>query len=123
MTELFNELEQLGVKYNRADVLFVVRDKTGQIVWLEKGNELAGLKHIVLRHADDFKRAFDIDADNIAEYLRRVIENGAVVSNNEILLNGRRNYSRRYYYEGHYYIVTGIGSNGFIVSAYPQAKA
>lgn len=42
------------VKFNAADVLFVTKDKSGQMIWLEKGNDLAGLKHILNKHADDF---------------------------------------------------------------------
>lgn len=29
-------------------------------------------------------------------------------------------FTRQYYYEGNYYVVAGIGSNGYIVSAYPK---
>lgn len=28
-------------------------------------------------------------------------------------------FERVYYYEGSYYVMTGIGTNGYIVSAYP----
>lgn len=29
-------------------------------------------------------------------------------------------YERVYYYEGEYHVVVGVGTNGFIVSAYPH---
>ena len=29
-------------------------------------------------------------------------------------------YERTYYYNGEHYVVTGIGTNGYIVSAYPK---
>jgi hypothetical protein len=32
----------------------------------------------------------------------------------------RECFERTYYYEGKHYVVTGIGTNGFIVSAYQK---
>jgi len=40
-------LDDAKVKYNKNDVLFVTRDSSGQLVWLEKGNPSAGLEHIL----------------------------------------------------------------------------
>lgn len=31
-------------------------------------------------------------------------------------------YERVYYYESNYHVVTGIGTNGFIVSAFPRRQ-
>lgn len=45
---LLDELERMGVKFSREDVVFVTRDQTGQIVWLETGNRGAGLEHILV---------------------------------------------------------------------------
>ena len=64
----FIELETAGVKFTKEDVLFVTKDKTGQLVWLEKGNQRAGLEHILNGsgntggHAADFERAFGLMA-------------------------------------------------------------
>lgn len=49
---LVAELERNGVKFTRKDMLFVTRDKTGQIVWLEKGNAGSGMGHIKSRGHD-----------------------------------------------------------------------
>ena len=57
--------------------------------------------------------------------LRRpnIIKNGFVVSNRLVNIgNGRQDYERVYEYKGNYYTMTGIGTNGFIVSAYPFRK-
>lgn len=35
-------------------------------------------------------------------------------------IGNRMGYERVYYYEGEHCIITGIGTNGFIVSAYPH---
>ena len=45
------------------DMVFITRDATGQVVWLESGNSGAGLEHILhgngttKGHAGDFKKA------------------------------------------------------------------
>ena len=50
---LMRELASSGVKYNASDVVMITRTPEGKIVWLEKGNNLAGLRHIEVRHASD----------------------------------------------------------------------
>lgn len=35
-------------------------------------------------------------------------------------VGGKTGYERDYYYNGKYFVVTGIGTNGFLVSAYPK---
>jgi hypothetical protein len=37
-----------------------------------------------------------------------------------VKVGNREGYERIYYYEGKYFVVTGIGLNGYIVSAYPK---
>ena len=127
---LLDELERNGVKFDRDAVQFVTRDKTGQIVWLESGSRSAGLEHILHGngrtpgHAGDFARAFGVSEAEVASYLRTVITHGEVVSNElkPIGSSGRMGYERVYYYEGNYHVVAGIGTNGFIVSAYPKRR-
>lgn len=124
--DLIKELENNGVKFSKEDIVFITKDKTGQIVWLEKGNSSAGLEHILngngktQGHADDFAKAFGVSKGEIPEYLNRVISHGEVISSILIEKGNREGFERIYYYEGKHYVVTGIGSNGFIVSAYPK---
>ncbi|MDD6711515.1 hypothetical protein [Sharpea porci] len=127
--ELKSELKDKNVKFNENDLIFITRDKTGQIVWLEKGNSSAGLMHILdgkngsPGHARDFERALGIKREDIGLYLKKVIKKGSVVRNRLINIgNGKWGYERCYEYKGNYYIMTGIGSNGFIVTAYPIRK-
>ena len=47
---LLKELAESGVKYNSDDVVTVMRNSDGKLMWLEKGNGTAGLKHILERH-------------------------------------------------------------------------
>ena len=123
---LIAELERKHIKFTKESIVFITRDKTGQIVWLERGNSGGGLKHILdgdsksVGHAADFERAFGIKREDVASYLRTVISHGKIISNKIVSVKNRDGYERVYFYDGKYYVVTGIGSNGFIVSAYPK---
>lgn len=118
---LVAELERDGVEFTRKDMLFVTRDKTGQIVWLEKGNAGSGMGYIKSRgHDVEIAKAFGIPKTEAEVYLRKVISEGSIVRNELKPIGGRMGYERVYYYEGEYCIVTGVSTNGFIVSAYPR---
>lgn len=127
-TALISELERNGVMFTKEDIIFITKDRTGQTVWLEKGNAFAGLEHILNGdgkspgHATDFENAFGITKNELPSYLQEIITHGQIVSNSIITRGGREGYERVYYYEGNYHVVTGIGKNGFIVSAYPRRK-
>ena len=123
------ELRKNNIKFSEADIVFITRDKSGQIVWLENGSSSAGLTHILdgkdgsPGHAIDFEHAFGVKREDVGSFLKEVIKNGTVVSNKLVdLANGRQGYERIYEYIGNYYTMTGIGTNGFIVSAYPIRK-
>lgn len=126
--DYMSELQASGVKFTKEDVIFVTKDKTGQLVWLEKGNKTAGLEHILngdgntTGHAQDFEKAFGVNRSQLPEYLNNVISRGQIVSNEKKLIGSRLGFERIYDYKGQYYVLTGIGTNGFIVSAYPITK-
>ena len=118
---LIAELERNGVKFSRKDMLFVTRDKTGQIVWLEKGDAGSGMGHIKSRgHDEQIAKAFGIPKTEVEAYLREVISQGSIVRSELKPIGNRMGYERVYYYEGEYCVVAGVGTNGFIVSAYPH---
>lgn len=93
---------------------------------LESGSKSAGLEHILHGngttpgHASDFAKAFGVSESKVPEYLHRAITNGTVISNTEKPIGNRMGFTRQYYYESNCYVVAGIGSNGYIVSAYPK---
>ena len=58
--ELIRQLKESGVAFSETDIVFITKDATGQIVWLETGNEGAGLTHIVKRHMGDFANAIGL---------------------------------------------------------------
>lgn len=126
---LMDELRQDNIKFNEEDIVFIVRDQSGQIVWLENGNSSAGLIHIIEEkdersgHAKDFEKAFGITKNEIGDFLKEVVQFGKVVSNKIIDIgNDKQGYERIYEYNEKYCVLTGIGTNGFIVTAYPMRK-
>lgn len=128
--DLVQELEKSGAKFSRKDIVFITRDETGQIVWLENGSSSAGLNHILYGngstkgHAGDFKSALGLSESEVPGYLYRVITHGRVESSRlKLIANGRMGYTRVYFYSGRYNIITGIGTNGFIASAYPTKRS
>lgn len=120
---LIKELEKSGVKLTKENVVFATKDATGQTVWLEKGNKAAGLEHIIQRHSRDFTEKHGTNSDNISTYLKRVFSNGKVEYARQTYKNGKMGYEKLYNYNGQYYLLTGVGTNGFIVTAYPIDEA
>lgn len=124
-SDLIAELEKNKIKFTKEDIVFITKDKSGQVVWLEKGNSGAGLKHILdgdgnsPGHKTHFEKAFGINASQIPSFLNKVISEGEIVANNMKIRNGHPGFERIYYYNGKHYLLAGIGTNGFIVSAYP----
>ena len=126
--QLIQELRNQNIKFSEHDILFITRDKTRQIIWLETGNKSAGLKHILdgngttRGHADDFQNAFGISRSDVPAYLEQVISNGTVVSNTLKPAGRQMGFERTYYYNGEHHVIVGLGTNGLIVSAYPIRK-
>ena len=89
---------------------------------LEKGNNNSGLLHIIKNHKDNFKKAFNISENEIPNFLKNVMANAKIVSSKTKIINGKQGYERKYEYNNKYIIVSVIGTNGFIVSAYPREK-
>lgn len=103
--------------------MFITKDRTGQTVWLEKGNISTGLQHIVTRHAKDFQEKHGIAKSQISDHLNNVFSTCNIEYSRITNRNGRKGYERLYSYKGKYYLQTGVGTNGYIVSAYPISSA
>lgn len=116
--EYLRELLSLGVKCNQNEIIFITKDESGQLIWLEIGNENVGLIHINLRHRAEFINVFGTDVD-IPSIMFDIISKGKIVSTKEVIRNGNKGYEKIYDYNGSHYILSAIGDNGFIVSAYP----
>lgn len=121
-SKIVSEMERTHVKFTKENLVFATRDKTGQIVFLEIGKDDAGLKHIQQRHAREFYEAFSVKEENIPQFLYKVVREGNIVDNHIEIRNGRQTVTKVYDYQGNYYILTGVGTNGFIVTARPAKK-
>ncbi|MBZ4025913.1 hypothetical protein K7E08_05575 [Ligilactobacillus salivarius] len=106
--ELMDELRNSGVKYTEKDVILVVKNYSGKLLWLEKGNEKSGLEHILKEHSKNFK---DI---NIPELIKILVKQKPLKHYSKD--NGRKQ-SDVYIYEknGKKYLLA-YGSNGYIVT-------
>lgn len=117
--KMLAKLEEAEVKYTPADVIFVTKDKSEKLIWLEKGNEAVGLIHILKNHKNDFDKKYNANQDKIIKIIKSFITNGKLEYSIIRNIKGRDGYERMYSKKGKYYLLTGIGINGFIVSAYP----
>lgn len=119
---LYRELANSGNKFNKNEVIFVTKDKSSQLLWLEKGNMSTGLEHIVYRHVNDFQKLHTISAKNIVCHTKEIITNGRIEYTKSVVRNGYNGFEKLYNYNGEYYLLTGIGGNGYIISAYPISE-
>ncbi|NUP26104.1 MAG: hypothetical protein HOQ44_05310 [Nocardia sp.] len=112
---MIDELEQSGVKFSREDIVSIGRDADGKIIFLERGNDRAGLEHI-LRHSGEFGDK-GISESEIANVVMKAVTEGELVGTQgknrpvyEIMHNGQP-----------LRIAVTVGSNGFVVGANPAA--
>lgn len=116
---LLGDLIKNGVKISPKDVIFTTKDKSGQVVWLEKGNTIKGLEHIK-KHINDFVDKHNIQEKHLVVHLKNVITKGVIIHSQEkILSNGKVGLEKIYLYKGKYYTLGAVGTNGYIVSMYP----
>ena len=116
---LLKQLVDSNVKINLKEVVFTTKDSSGQVIWLEKGNQDAGLTHI-MKHESDFVTKHNISKGQLTPHLKNVVSKGKLVSSRTVTLeNGRNGLEKIYLYKGKYYTLGAIGTNGFIVSMYP----
>lgn len=124
--EHLNEMKKKGVKFTPEDVVLTAKDRNGNLVWLENGDNNKGLQHILYGtegksgHAKDFKNAFDVSQESIPVFLKTIITHGSIISDHRVKLpNGKTGIERVYSVDGKHYLLTGVGTNGFIVTSYP----
>ncbi len=97
-----------------ADVVAWGRDLEGQLVWLAKGNSVAGLVHILDRHQGHFATV-GITAEELPNFLILALHQGEQVG-----VQGRdRAVYRVRYREQDWYVAISVGDNGFILGANP----
>lgn len=119
---LVSEMERNKIKFTKENLVFTTRDKTGQIIFLETGSESSGLKHIEQRHTKDFIEKHKIEASQIPKHIYSVFTQGDLEYSRITVKNGKEGFERLYTYNGDCYLLSGVGTNGFVVSAYPLDK-
>ena len=107
------ELAASGVKYTPEDVVMIAKTPDGKLLWLEEGNDSAGLQHIVNRHGTDLAAKGVTD---VPGFLNEVLQSTPVET-----ISTAKGLSSVYLIQGQKYIVA-YGKNGFIVSLYPISK-
>lgn len=98
---------------------FIKKDEEGKTIWLETGNDNVGLKHIVKKHGSQFKKALGVGEDMIASTIANVITKENYVGGSIDYVNGIKRINKYYKYNDTYYIFTGFGDNGFIITSHP----
>lgn len=116
------KLENAGVKFNKDDVIFVANDSSGHLIWLEKGNEIVGLEHIISKHKQNFKDILKINENEIPSKIYEIISTWNLVSKSLKNIGGRDGYECIYENNGNYIVIVAHGTNGFIVSVYPRKE-
>ena len=111
-------LEQKGCKYTEEDIVFITEDEAKTLVWLETGNQNAGLQHIIAHHKRDFELAFGISESEIAIHLYNILTFGKLIDS-KIARTGY-GFERVYKYHDEIYTFVAMGSNGYIVTAFPS---
>lgn len=118
---LIAQLETEGVKFNKADVVAITQDSSGNITWLEKGHlgdSPSGLAHILDAHDQDFANQ-SITSDEIPQYIMTAVKYGTIVGY-QGRGHGRPIYEFTYDGTTRRIAIT-IGSNGYIVGANPKS--
>lgn len=113
---LMYELRESGVKFKEEDVVMITKTNRNELVWLEKGDNTKGLEHILQRHEKDLDRKFGLKKEDIPSFVKDVFTNGIELSRK--FKNG--GFQKEYLYKGKYIVISGVGTNGFIVSIYPK---
>lgn len=116
---IISEMERNKIKFTKDDLIFTTKDKTGQLIFLEKGNSSVGLKHIEQRHTKDFVEKHKIQASQVSNHIYSVLTQGDLEYSRATIKKGKEGFERLYKYKGKYYLLSGVGINGFVVSAYP----
>lgn len=113
---LVAELKANGVNFTSENVLKIEKLADGRIVWLESGNEKAGLAHIVTKHAGEFLGR-GITADQIPDAIMTAVKEGKIIGYQgkgtdrpiyEFAFNGKAQQ-----------VAITVSSNGYIVGANP----
>lgn len=112
---LIAELKAAGVRFTESDIIWIARDSSKRIVWLERGNATAGLQHIMTRHGADFASVGVDGENNVARLILDTVTTkapttvGSTGSVYRVMMGGSLREMQ-----------ISVGSNGFVVTAFPM---
>jgi hypothetical protein len=109
--ELFTELAASGVNHTADAIVAIGKRADGQTVFLEKGNNQAGLQHIFRQHGSEFNAA-GIPHSQIPDLVHKAATQGVQVG----MQNTRPIYEVAFMGKT-YRVAVDVGSNGFVVGA------
>lgn len=114
---LIAELKASGVSFTEADIVWIARNASGRVVWLEKGSASSGLQHIMTEHGADFANVGVNGESNVA----RLIQDTVTTKMPSRML-GRDGFVYRVVLGGvERELRVVVGSNGFVVNAFPMS--
>ena len=114
LRNLVAELQRGGTKISPEAVVEVRRLSDGRIVWLETGDSESGLAHILKSHGQDFANK-GVPPDEVSSTVIQALKDGKKVG---VKRDGTPIYAATYGGKS-WDMVVVVGSNGYIVSAYP----
>ena len=109
-------LKANNIKFSEKDLISTIRAPDGKVVFLEKGNEKAGLLHVLKEHQKNFED-IGVQVDDIPNVLVDAIKKGKIVGY-QGKGKGRPIYETEIKGKKRGFAIT-IGNNGFIVGANP----
>ena len=118
---LIAEVQARGDKINADDVIGISKDKSGKIIWLEKGTlggRPSGLKHILDAHEDNFNSK-GIATTDIADFVLSAVTKGEIIGY-QGKGTGRPIYKVTYNGK-EYKVAVTVGNNDYIVGANPRS--
>ena len=113
---LVDQLQKEGIKHNPDNILRIGQVSNGRIVFLETGNNTAGLQHIVKAHGSDFTNR-GILIEQIPDLVMKALSDNNIIGFQganrpiyETIFNGTKQL-----------IAITVGNNGYIVGANPAS--
>ena len=121
---LIAELKASGTKFSETELKMISREFDGKILFLENGNTNAGLQHIFERHWNpkELMKYFK-NKDEMIEKMFSALKNDKYLTKEVVTKNGREGLEYTYKLAvtgGDKTFKFGVGSNGFIVTFFPQ---
>jgi filamentous hemagglutinin len=111
---LIKEAKNNGRKITANDVVGIMKTNSGNIIWLEKGSDNGGLKHIIDAHGDQFEKV-GIPKEGISSFVLNAVAFGEIIGYQG---KGITRPIYHYVYGGkNYYVAVTVGENGFIVGS------